>query len=85
MPLFLFFVNFNNHSHSAIIHPSPFAVARLLVSSSLLRSAREKPPWGAEPRIELGPALQQADALPTELRRTLTELRGTLLSYAAPC
>ncbi len=38
----------------------------------------EKPPWGAEPRIELGPALQQAGALPTELRRTLTELRRTL-------
>jgi hypothetical protein len=38
----------------------------------------EKPPWGAEPRLELGPALQQADALalPTELRRTLA-------SYAA--
>ncbi len=32
--------------------------------------------WSAEPRIELGPALQQADALPAELRRTL--------SYAAP-
>ncbi len=23
----------------------------------------EKPPWGAEPRIELGPAIQQADPL----------------------
>ncbi len=30
-----------------------------------------KPPCGAEPRIELGPALQQADALPTEQRRTM--------------
>jgi hypothetical protein len=36
-----------------------------------------KPPCGAEPRIELGPALQQADALPTEQRRTI-------LSNAAP-
>ncbi len=45
----------------------------------------EKPPWGAEPRIrELWPALQQAYALPTELRRTRTELRRTLLSHAAP-
>ncbi len=50
-----------------------------------------KPPWGAKPRIELDPALQQADALPAELRRTLaelrrilTELRRSLLSYAAP-
>ncbi len=30
----------------------------------------QTPPCGAEPRIELGPALQQADALPTEPRRT---------------
>ncbi len=27
----------------------------------------EKPPWGAEPRIELRPALQQADALRYQL------------------
>ncbi len=31
----------------------------------------EKPPRGAKPRVEPGPALQQADALPAELRRTL--------------
>jgi hypothetical protein len=31
-----------------------------------------EPPWDAEPRFELRPALQQADALPTELRRILT-------------
>ncbi len=45
-----------------------------------------EPPWDAEPRFELGPALQQADALPTELcrilptelRRILTELRRIL-------
>ncbi len=41
------------------------------LSSTLLLSARDEPPWGYEPRIELGPALQQADALTTELRRTL--------------
>ncbi len=44
----------------------------------------EKPPLGAEPRIGLGSALHQADTLPSEQRRTLTELRRTLLSYAAP-
>ncbi len=33
---------------------------------------QEKPPLGAVPRIKLGPALQQADALPTELRCTIT-------------
>ncbi len=33
---------------------------------------REKPSRGAEPRVEPGPALQQAgDAVPTDLRRTL--------------
>ncbi len=29
------------------------------------------PPWGAEPGFELWPAIQQADALLSELRRTL--------------
>jgi hypothetical protein len=37
-----------------------------------------KPPCGAEPRIELGLALQQADALPTEQRRTISEQRRTI-------
>jgi hypothetical protein len=37
----------------------------------------EKPPRGAKPRIELGPASRKADALPPELRYTL-------LSYTAP-
>ncbi len=32
---------------------------------------QEKPPRGAEPRIELRPALQQADPLPIELRRNI--------------
>ncbi len=31
------------------------------------------PPCGAEPRIELGPALLQADALPKEPRRTTSD------------
>ncbi len=35
------------------------------------------PPWDAEPEFELGPAVQQADAL-------LSERRRTLLSCAAP-
>jgi hypothetical protein len=39
---------------------------------------------GAGTGIEPGPAVQQADALLSELRRTLEELRRTLLSYAAP-
>ncbi len=60
------------------INPSPSAEACLLVSLTLLRSATEEPPWGDETRIELGPALQQADALPIELLRPLIELRRTL-------
>jgi hypothetical protein len=38
----------------------------------------ETPPCGAEPRFELGLALQQADALSTEPRRTITEPRRTI-------
>jgi hypothetical protein len=34
--------------------------------------------WGAEPGIEPGPSVQQADALRFELRRTLFELCRTL-------
>jgi hypothetical protein len=30
-------------------------------------------PSGVEPRIKLGPALKQADALPTETHRTMSE------------
>jgi hypothetical protein len=53
--LFIFIILTIIHTtYSFILHPP-------LVSSSLLRSAREEPPWGAdtaEPRIELRPALQ---------------------------
>ncbi len=66
MPLFLILIIFNIHTVQSLIHSS-ITIRRdpsILVSSSLLRSAREEPPQGAEPRIELGPALQQADALP---------------------
>jgi hypothetical protein len=52
---------------------------------------REKPPWGAEPGFELGPAIKQASALPTEpcctLSEpccTLSEPCCTLLNHAAP-
>ncbi len=82
--LFIYFVFFNtyipNHIHTMILipyfHPSPFAEASLHFLIALVLSG-EKPPCGAKPRIELGPALQQADALPTEPRRTITEPRRT--------
>jgi hypothetical protein len=65
------------------IHPSPLAEVSLrhLIAGQL---SGKKSLLGAEPGIELGPALQQADALPSELSRTLSELLRTLLSYVAP-
>ncbi len=63
------------------IHPSPFAEASLHFLIALVLSG-EKPPCGAEPTIELGPAVQQADALPTEPRRTINFLHFYCLS---PC
>jgi hypothetical protein len=57
------------------IHSS-FTIRRSLFSYILIATSLA---WGAEPRTELGPALQHAcNALPTELRRTLQ------LSYVAP-
>ncbi len=73
------------------IYPLPFAE----VSLHLLIAGQLSGNNLSEPIIELGPAIQQADARPTELRRTLywatphptelrrtlTELRRTLPSY----
>jgi hypothetical protein len=55
----------------------PYVVIRRGFSPHCRSVKWEKPTRGAKPRIELGPASQQADALPTELRLTL-------LSHAAP-
>jgi hypothetical protein len=68
MPLFLyiFYSSVSIHTfiqsftHNIRWGPSPY------LHSCRLSGA--EPPWGAEPRFELGPALQQASALPTELR-----------------
>ncbi len=79
--LFLYFnihtVQSSNHIHT-IHSPRPFSISSSLVAQW------ERPPCGAEPGIELGPAFQQADALPTEPRRTIAEPRRTILSHAAP-
>jgi hypothetical protein len=88
MPLFLFILIHSFH-HIHTVHSS---VVIRKVTSPHCRSVKwEKPSRGAKPRIELGPALQQARGTtnwdtphPSELCRTLTELRRTLLSYAAP-
>ncbi len=87
VPVFHFFCLFCYFIVHKYIHS--FSLVNTVHSSAAIRrasspsphrwSARwEKPPWGAEPRIELGPALQQGKALQTELRPTLSELRRTL-------
>jgi hypothetical protein len=75
MQLFSFILKFYItyiHSITCIqsIHPSLFAEAPLHLFIAG-QGQWEKPSWGAEPRIDLEPALQQANALPTELRCTL--------------
>ncbi len=83
MPLFLFIFEIctvNTAQSFYHIHTVHSSVAICWSSSPFPHcwSAQwVKPPCGAEPSIKLRPALQQADALPAELRRTL-------LSYAAP-
>ncbi len=80
MPLFLFifhiffitcihYIHSFNHIHT--IHLSIAIRWGLSPSPHRLKAQWEDPPCGAELRIELGPALQQADALPTEPRRTI--------------
>jgi hypothetical protein len=72
MPLFLFILIFMYGSilitFIQYTHPRRHS-PRLLSFSSSLVSAAGKTSRGAEPGNELGPALQQSDALPTELRR----------------
>jgi hypothetical protein len=50
---------------------------------SQLQTQWAGPPWGAEPKFELGPAQQQTCALPTEPRRTLKRpcTKRTVLIY----
>jgi hypothetical protein len=61
------FHTFYNHIHP--LHLS-ISIRRGISNSSLLVGHRGKPQWGAEPRFELWPAIQQASALmvPTEVR-----------------
>ncbi len=70
MPLFLTFIIFNIHSFiqykHGFIQPSLFAEARFLYPHRFW-AQQEESPWDAEPRFELGPALQLADALQYQL------------------
>jgi hypothetical protein len=82
MPLFLFIFHIFFYNIHTYIHTITFirrhSLRPLSISSSLVCSVGE-PPCGAELGIELGPALQQADALPTEPRRTM--LFSPMLSF----
>jgi hypothetical protein len=72
MPLFLFIFIFNNiHTVQSSNPIHTIHSPRPLSISSSLAAQWERPPCGAEPGIELGPAFQQADALPSEPRRTI--------------
>ncbi len=74
--IFITYIHSFNH-----IHPWHLSIyIRWGLSPFLHRLSAQwgKPPCGAEPWIELGPALQQADALPTEPRRTLSPWAKTL-------
>jgi hypothetical protein len=78
---FLTFIIFNIHLystiiHSFILHHLPWPVFLYLHRFS---DQQEKPPWGANPRIELRPAIQQADALPIEPCHTLIEPNQSLI------
>jgi hypothetical protein len=73
MSLFLFiFSYFLQHTYTFIQSHYSVTVRRDISPSPHRLSAQwEKPPCDAEPRIEFGPAPQQADALPTEPRRSI--------------
>ncbi len=88
---FVYFYNFRSYAHSFntfVHHIRSHSLNPTLFFFIAVRSGLY---WGARPRIELGTAVQQPDAPPSELRRTImsyaapyTELRRTLLSYTAP-
>jgi hypothetical protein len=80
MPLFLKFIiflhSFIQYNHTPfILHHS---LRPVFLTPHRVFAQQGEPPWDAETRFELGPALQQADALPTGLRRILTGLRRIL-------
>jgi hypothetical protein len=71
MPLLLpFFYTIDTFIHHSFIHKHSLRPIFISISSQLSAQWAE-PQWGAEPGFELGPALQQASALPTEPRCTL--------------
>ncbi len=73
MSLFKTFIIFTIHSYNTIIHSFILHTRPVFFYLHPFSAQQEKPPWGAEPGIKLGPAAQQADKLPFEPRRTLIE------------
>jgi hypothetical protein len=70
---FITYIHSSDHIHTILyIYPPPFAEASLHLLIAL--SSVGKTSCGAESRIKLGPAFQQADALPTEPRRTVAKI-----------
>ncbi len=73
MPLFIFFHHFKTNSNTFIHTFITFAEA---APDFFIAFAQERDlHWGAGPGFEPGPAVQQADALLSELRRTLGQFR----------
>ncbi len=70
--LFIFYIIYyiNSFLHIHTVHASVVIRLGSYPSPHCWPAQWEKPPWSAEPRIELGHALQRAVALPTDLRRT---------------
>ncbi len=75
LPLFIYLALFTPY-----IHLFQFAEASLL----FLFAQREKPPSGVEPGFELGPAIQQASALPTKPHCTLARFSSSSKSIKEP-
>jgi hypothetical protein len=74
--LFFIFLYIHTFIQSQFIHPSPFAEASLHFFIACMLSGEDLPVVPSR-ESKPGPALQQADALPTEPRRTITEPRRT--------
>jgi hypothetical protein len=84
MPLFFVYFSYftayiHSFDHIHTIHLSVAICRGLSPSPHRFVSSVGRPSCGAEPRIEPGPALQQADVLPTEPRRTISEPRRTII------
>jgi hypothetical protein len=80
---FIFLVHPSHYIHTTYL----LLICRHSPTSPHRQSVQwEKPPWGAEPRIESGLLLLYAEALPGTNWPTPhpIDLRHTLMSYAAP-